>query len=196
MSINQSNDRRARRTRAALQSALLTLLQKRRLDSIQIKEITDLADVSRPAFYLHFDSKEELLLSHIDDLFAQLHQVVFAEVTKHQPVTLETLVMTSFELWGKEAQAWQVAMQFENKDLLLARLRGHMAALMAQFAAYPGSNITQHGLHEYVVDFVTGGVYMLLRRWAEEGMKRSAQEMGQLAYQLVARYGEWAEAQS
>lgn len=196
MSINQRIDRRARRTRAALQTALLTLLQKRRLESIQIKEITDLADVSRPAFYLHFESKEELLLSHIDDLFAQLHQVVFAEVAKHQPVTLETLVMTSFELWGKEAQAWQVALQLENKDLLLARLRKHMAQLMAQFAAHPGSNITQHGLHEYVVDFVTGGVYMLLRRWAEEGMKTSAQRMGQLAYQLVARYGEWAEAQA
>lgn len=53
MSTKQSTDRRARRTRAALQKALLELLQKRRLDSIQIQEITGRAD-SRPAFYLHF----------------------------------------------------------------------------------------------------------------------------------------------
>ncbi|MEZ4728660.1 MAG: TetR/AcrR family transcriptional regulator [Caldilineaceae bacterium] len=196
MSTNQSHDRRARRTRAALQTALLTLLQKRRLESIQIKEITDLADVSRPAFYLHFESKEELLLSHIDDLFAQLHKAVFADLAQSQPVTLETLVITSFQLWGKEAQAWQVALQIENKDLLLTRLRRHMAALMNEFAAYPGSNITQHPMmHDYIVDFVTGGVYMLLRRWAEEGMKTPADQIGRLAYQLVAQYGVWHKGQ-
>lgn len=190
MSTNQSNDRRARRTRAALQKALLELLQKRRLESIQIKEITDLADVSRPAFYLHFESKEELLLSHIDDLFAQLHKAVFEEVAKHQQVTLELLVMTSFQLWGKEAKAWKVAWEIENKDLLLIRLRGHMAALMAEFATSPDSNIIQHPtMHEYVVDFMTGGVYMLLRRWAAEGAKTPVEQMGRLAYQLVAHSG-------
>ncbi len=189
MSIKQSTDRRARRTRAALQKALLALLQKRRLDSIQIKEITERADVSRPTFYLHFESKEDMLLSHIDDLFAQLHQAVFEEAATSNSVTLKMLVMRSFKIWGDDAQAWQVISQIENKDLLLARLRHHMAALMAEFAAHPGSNITQHQLHDYVVDFVTGGVYMLLRRWADEGMKVSAGQMGELAYQLVARYG-------
>jgi AcrR family transcriptional regulator len=192
MSTKLSNDRRARRTRAALQTALLELLQKRRLESIQIKEITDLADVSRPAFYLHFASKEELLLSHIDDLFAQLHKAVFDDLAQRQPVTLETLVTTSFQLWGKEAKAWQVAMQIENKDLLLTRLRRHMAALMDEFAAYPGSNITQHPImHDYIVDFMTGGVYMILRRWAEERMKTPAEQIGQLAYRLVANMGSW-----
>lgn len=193
MSTKQSTDRRARRTRAALQKALLELLQKRRLASIQIQEITDRADVSRPAFYLHFSSKEELLLSHIDDLFAQLHQAVFAEAANRQPITLEMLVMTSFQLWGKGAQAWSVAWQLENKDLLLIRLRRHMAALMAAFAASPSSNITPHPtLNDYVIDFITGGVYMLLRRWAEEGMKTPVEQVGRLAYHLVAHTGRLA----
>ncbi|MFN8494861.1 MAG: TetR/AcrR family transcriptional regulator [Caldilineaceae bacterium] len=192
MSTNPSTDRRARRTRALLQKALLELLQKRRLESIQIKEITDLADVSRPAFYLHFESKEEVLLSHIDDLFAQLHKAVFEEIAQRQPITLETLVVTSFQLWGKEAKAWSVVWQLENKDLLLNRLRRHMAVLMDAFAATPNSNIHQHPtLHAYVVDFVTGGVYMLLRRWMEEGMKTPVAQVGQMAYQLVARAGAW-----
>ena len=176
MSTKLSNDRRARRTRAALQTALLALLQKRRLESIQIKEITDLADVSRPAFYLHFESKEELLLSHIDDLFAQLHKAVFADLAQRQPVTLETLVMTSFQLWGKEAKAWQVALQIENKDLLLIRLRRHMAALMDEFAAYPGSNITQHPImHDYIV-----GLYDIapLGRGTHEDARRTDRAVG------------------
>jgi len=44
-------------------------------------------------------------------------------------------------------------------------------------------------MHDYVVDFITGGVYMLLHRWTEEGMKTPAEQMGRLAYQLVAHTG-------
>lgn len=183
--MKQSQDRRARRTRALLQKALLTLLQKRRLESIQIKEITELADVSRPAFYLHFESKEDLLLSHIDDLFAKLHEAVFVEGMQ-EDVTLEMLVMTSFRLWEKEAKAWEVIWQLENKDLLLTRLRHHMASLMDTFAAQPNSTVIKHPMDAHVVDFVTGGVYMLLWRWAGEKVKTPAEQMGQLAYQLTA----------
>ena len=76
MSKKQKVDRRVRRTRALLQNSLLDLLQKKRLAKIQIKEITEHADLSRQAFYLHFDSKEELLFSYLDDVFAQIHQVI------------------------------------------------------------------------------------------------------------------------
>jgi len=34
---------------------------------------------------------------------------------------------------------------------------------------------------------MAGGVYMLLRRWMEEGMKTPVAQVGQMAYQLVAR---------
>ncbi len=114
--------------------------------------------------------------------------MVFEEMAKTQDITLKMLVMSSFKVCKENAQAWQMAMQIDNKDMLMMRWRRHISAIMNEFAKQPSSNITQHALHDYVVDFMTGGVYMLLQRWMKEGMKTSAEEMGQLAYQLVAHF--------
>ena len=46
-------DRRPQKTKRALKNVLVDLLQTRDLQTISIKEITDLADISRVTFYLH-----------------------------------------------------------------------------------------------------------------------------------------------
>ncbi len=57
----QPGDPRAQRSITALREALLELLQTRRFDQIEIKEITDGAGVSYRTFFRRFASKEELL---------------------------------------------------------------------------------------------------------------------------------------
>ena len=47
-------DRRSRRTRNALTTALMALLKERPLKSITVTELAELADVNRATFYVHF----------------------------------------------------------------------------------------------------------------------------------------------
>ena len=58
MSTKLSKDLRSRRTRKWLQESLLVLMKEKNFRDIQVTEIADRAEVSRPAFYLHFHSKE------------------------------------------------------------------------------------------------------------------------------------------
>src|SRR5437016_7816221 len=81
-SINQSTDLRARRTRKWLQAALIGLMKEKSFQDIQITELTERAQVSRPTFYLHFRSKEELLLSHVDVIFDEFHTDVSREIER------------------------------------------------------------------------------------------------------------------
>lgn len=64
----QTTDRRVRRTRQALQDALISLILEKGYDSVTIEEITDRADLGRTTFYLHFKDKEELLVRAIDSI--------------------------------------------------------------------------------------------------------------------------------
>lgn len=185
MSSKKKVDRRIRRTRGLLQKSLLELLQKKRLAKIQIKEITEHADLSRQAFYLHFESKEDLLFSYLDDVFTQIHKAIFEDAVKANHLELRTLTVMSFQLWAEHASTLQWVMQVKDKDMLIARLRRHVAALMAAYAQHPETKIRAHPMHEHIVDFLTGGVYMLFRHWMEDGMTSSAEEMGWLAYQLI-----------
>jgi AcrR family transcriptional regulator len=65
-------DRRIRRTRKALQTALMSLILKKPYDSITIQQILDEADIGRSTFYMHFNDKDALFLSGGDELRALL----------------------------------------------------------------------------------------------------------------------------
>ncbi|MET9089968.1 TetR/AcrR family transcriptional regulator C-terminal domain-containing protein [Streptomyces sp. NPDC004237] len=65
-------DRRVRRSRAALQSALIGLVEERDLSQISVADVVDRADVNRSTFYAHYQDVHELAeaacTSMIDEL--------------------------------------------------------------------------------------------------------------------------------
>ena len=65
-------DRRVRRTRHALQQAMLGLLARADYDAITVAQICEAADVGRSAFYQHFKGKDDLLRSGFAQLEADL----------------------------------------------------------------------------------------------------------------------------
>ena len=79
MSHKNSLDPRAVRSRQWMQAALLELLAEQPYSQIQVAEITQRAGIARPTFYLHYRSKDELLLSYLDEIFAQF----YAEIEPH-----------------------------------------------------------------------------------------------------------------
>ena len=56
-----AQDRRITKTRKAIYSAFLQLLNQKDYETITVQEIIDLADVGRSTFYSHYESKELLL---------------------------------------------------------------------------------------------------------------------------------------
>lgn len=70
--LSRPHDRRAVKSREALRTALLRLLESRPLDQITIKEITTEAAVSYPVFFRQFFSKEELLADLATDQVREL----------------------------------------------------------------------------------------------------------------------------
>jgi AcrR family transcriptional regulator len=68
----QPIDRRTRRTRRALQEALLNLAEGKELETITVQEISDRADINRATFYQHYRDKDELISSALDALFEEV----------------------------------------------------------------------------------------------------------------------------
>ncbi len=78
-------DRRVQKTRKLLQDALIELVAEKGYESVTIQEILDKANVGRSTFYAHFQDKDQLLhsiLDQFDELFEQ-HQKRLSEVTKN-----------------------------------------------------------------------------------------------------------------
>ena len=63
--------RRKRETRARLLDAALTLMAEKGMEGVAINEITEAADVGFGSFYNHFESKEAIYATLVDNVFEE-----------------------------------------------------------------------------------------------------------------------------
>jgi len=183
-SASQSNDLRVRRTRKWLQDALIGLMKEKPFQDIQITELTARAQVSRPAFYLHFVSKEDLLLSHVDVIFDEFHAEISREITRGN-IDRKRFSIMLFQYWERYAETLQMVIQAENPDILLERLKEYVGILMKEVAAKARRPPIDPRLQEFIVGYVAGGAYMLLTQWISNKMPFTSEQMGLLFYDLT-----------
>ncbi|MGF6478510.1 AcrR family transcriptional regulator [Paraburkholderia sp. JPY419] len=68
--------RRKRETRARLLDAALRLMAERGMEGVAINEITEAADVGFGSFYNHFESKEAIYATLVDNVFEEFANVL------------------------------------------------------------------------------------------------------------------------
>ncbi|WP_091495646.1 TetR/AcrR family transcriptional regulator [Amphibacillus marinus] len=67
-------DRRSIRTKTGIKQAFLTLLNNKTISKITISELTELADIGRGTFYLHYQD--------IYDLYSEVEQEMFTQLNR------------------------------------------------------------------------------------------------------------------
>ncbi len=176
---------RAQRSRRWLQDALLQLMKEKPFREIQITEIADRAQVSRPTFYLHYHSKEELLLSQVDGVFAEFYNELLDAIAGgfYDRKTYSVLL---FQFWERYAETLRLIIQADIHEEFKQYLQKYFSLAITQLAVWNGKSKADGQTIEFVADFVTGGAYMLLTKWILREMPYSAEQMGLLFYELTA----------
>lgn len=87
-----NDDRRIRRTKKLLKESLATLLLKKKLNDITVKELVDLADLNRGTFYLHYRDIYEMLsqieaemLNELEEISSRYSPQALRVSPKHSP---------------------------------------------------------------------------------------------------------------
>ena len=118
-------DRRAVRTRKAIRHAALELLKKKDIAKITVSEITEIADIGRGTFYLHYTDPYDLLDKIEDGLLE--------EITAHAPPLLEHRDNES--LLDHLERIWRYV--HENKEAFSVLLNRHNnGRFMEKFKRY------------------------------------------------------------
>ena len=73
---NKQLDRRARKTRRAIQNALMQLSVDKRINEITVTDVTQAADINRSTFYLHYNDIFDLLAAVEQELFDEIYAAV------------------------------------------------------------------------------------------------------------------------
>lgn len=183
MSLNNtSRDRRARRSRRSMLEALMDLLKKKDYASITIAEITDHADVSRPTFYLHFKSKDELLLSYLDGIFEQFADEIDPLLTGE--MINEAVGVQIFAQIRDHVGLLGIFSRARADMVLVERFQQYILHIFQRFLA-KNHHQSNPQLLDFVANYLAGATWVMLRRWIENGMLQTAETMGHLYFELI-----------
>ncbi|WP_019392371.1 TetR/AcrR family transcriptional regulator [Priestia filamentosa] len=86
-------DRRVTKTRKAILSAYLSLLQTKGVHAISVSDITEKADINRATFYAHYEDKQNLQEQIIKEILGDLEEAIEKNISKEEQnnFTLTTL---------------------------------------------------------------------------------------------------------
>jgi AcrR family transcriptional regulator len=179
-------DRRVQRTRQQLRDALIALILERGCDTLTIQDITDRADLRRATFYMHYGTKEELLLTILQETFDGL-------VRQLEPM------MKGDALGGKtQVDVFRVTFQHVAANSALYRiiLGGQGAAAIARSIREYLAGCVLRGLKtvrpdrltmppDVLANYIAGAELGLMTWWLENGQPYPAERMAEMAHQLI-----------
>ena len=183
MSKKEQLDPRVRRTRKWLQRALSELIEEKDYQSISIAEITDRADVARPTFYLHYNSKDDLLLSFLDEMFDNYIEDMNTAVQLGGGM----MAVKLFEQVQNHNELIQLILNIETPTMLLERLQKYIESAFRMFIMenlYPVDNLNEDVL-DLAITSTAGASFALIISWIKKGLPYPPEVMGRLLLDLT-----------
>lgn len=187
MSNKKSQDLRVRRTQKWLQDALLQLMREKPFQELQIREIADRAEVARPTFYLHYQSKEELLLSLVDHVFTEFFNNLVNNSARGN-YNKQTLCIQLFVYWQRHEEMLCLIVQAEIQNEIIKRLGVYLKQLLLFIKAQTGKPVADDDALDLMVGFMSSGVYSLLTQWGLGKLPYTPEQMGLFLHQLTINH--------
>lgn len=183
MSSKQSQDPRAIRSRRWLQEALLALIEEMPYQAITVTDITERAEISRPTFYLHYGSKDELLLSCLDNMFDQFYEEIDGYL---EGIAIEESVgIKIFEQMEEQVDLIRLILDAGAIGLLRERFQQYILQVFELFLQKNRREGVETAVLEFTTDYLAGASLGLIVRWMEQGMVYSPTVMGRVYYELI-----------
>jgi AcrR family transcriptional regulator len=172
-------DRRVRRTRDAIRSALMQLMTEKGYEAVTVADIIARADIGRSTFYTHFTDKQQVLHDSLDDLAAFLR--AYRATRQGQ---LFTFSRALFEHVHEKRALLRAVIGRHGSTVMHDRIEYHLVDLVREDIEAIGRPVQGVPI-DLVVDFVVGAYLSLLSRWVDETDPRSPQEMDTAFRRLV-----------
>ena len=179
---NKPLDRRQRKSREAIQNALLTLLREKPLDEITISELAIKADVNRKTFYNNYHNIQEVR----DELDGRYLDMIFALIESGEIDNLRTHPENFFRklFRGMRENIDQCRLLFDSGEHLCLTSR-----LKESIQPYLEKEMEEHStkvsLLPYIQEYVVSGLSSLINLWLHTSPMLSDEEIAGLAAELI-----------
>lgn len=158
-----ATDRRTRKTKQALQQAILQIIQTKDLDKITVSEVAELADVSRMAFYYHYEDIYDLY-HHVEDDFFNEFAKLYDKSESHDYRENMELLMTFLKNNSNAVKCFSTKSSDRQFNTRFA------AVLESQFKEIVMYEMNTNMLSDhlnYMITYHSAGIYAVYMKWIE-----------------------------
>lgn len=176
-------DRRVRKTKAFLCNALTKLLMEKELRDISVMELTELADVNRGTFYLHFRDIYDLYEHMENNVLEEFKSLLMPNSSKGDKHVIYTVVLWAFRFIAENAEMCMAILKQGDRVFLEKMFDLCRDKSLEEWISKRGRSSAK--LHDYYFSFATSGCVGLVQAWLAGGMKESPESMANMANELI-----------
>lgn len=176
-----------RRSKEWLRTAIIELMKEKPLNDISINELVKKADLSRSAFYNHYESKTDILYEYAVELYLQYVDSILNGDTSTQLQNWKLLLSHYLDWRDFYILIYQNGLSYILYDVQIKNSNRMMAAIEKTL----GFQIVDKELYYNVfVPYHRRAEIELTLQWLANGAKESVDEMAQLFASLssIAAY--------
>ncbi|PHS63678.1 MAG: hypothetical protein COB09_10560 [Thalassobium sp.] len=170
-------------TRAQLLQALLSLMADHPFAAITVQQITRSAGLARQTFYLHYRSREDLLLDYVDSVFAEFYDDI-ADMVGASPELDSDISQRLFEQWNRHRDFSRLIFSAGLESLLIKRFQNYIARVLGLYVRQHGIPVSDAEQLGFMIDYLAGASWMMLDRWVRNDFRYPAEKLASLFSQL------------
>jgi len=176
-------DRRVRKTKALLCSALTKLLMEKELREISVIELTELADVNRGTFYLHFRDIYDLYEHMENNVLENFKALLMSDSAKGDGHVIYSVVLWAFRFIAENSEMCMAILKQGDRAFLEKMFDLCRDKSLEEWTSKRGKSSAK--FHDYYFSFATSGCVGLVQAWLAAGMKESPENMASMANELI-----------
>jgi AcrR family transcriptional regulator len=179
------DSRRTRYTKKALRDSLIELMKSKSIVRITIKEVCDLADISRSTFYAHYKDQYDLLKQMEEETIVYFEDILkkfdkkcsLREITRTVEEIVRNIADNSNSIQALLSENGDIS--FQEKFFRRFTRKLH---LVDSFIEPPLSDIP--GIEEYYLVYIVNGSIALMQHWLKNSMDIPIPRLANMLIQL------------
>lgn len=183
----KNEDPRVIRTKALIIQALVELTSETSYKKIKIQDLTQTASIARQTFYLHYKSKDEVLLDYIDSVFDLFYTEIEGYIID-SPDPGDIIAWHLFNQWQQHADFSKLIIAADVEHLVIKSFRNYITRVIGLYIRNHSIPMNDPEALGFTVDYLAGASWMVLQRWIQSDFRYPLDKLAKL-YTQISRPG-------
>ncbi|MCD7950469.1 MAG: TetR family transcriptional regulator C-terminal domain-containing protein [Erysipelotrichaceae bacterium] len=176
----KTENRSVRKTKKLLKDNLITLIKEKPITQIGVKELTDLCDLNRGTFYIHYNDIYDMVETIENDMLTDLDDIL-SQTELHEPLDiLDPLFQYIYE---QGEMPFVLISEHGDISFLNKLLKLFKKYCFEAWKKY--FNIEDDMLYDIYFRYVSNGILGILDMWYKKQIDLSPHELAVIASRLV-----------